>query len=150
MSIKEKKEEIKSSEIEESILEEEFDLVPIGAKNKVLSDKDTFINLGLILLAVLAAYGLGRLHYYEGNTSVPVKIINPVKQEQITVPEVKGVSAELESQGEVVASKSGTKYHYPWCSGAKQISEKNKITFPSIEEARKAGYTPATNCKGLK
>lgn len=54
------------------------------------------------------------------------------------------------SDAYIVASKNGTKYHYPWCSGAKQISDKNKITFKSIEEARKAGYTPASNCKGLK
>lgn len=52
--------------------------------------------------------------------------------------------------GRVVASKNGTKYHYPWCAGAKQISEKNLITFESIESARTAGYTPASNCKGLK
>lgn len=50
----------------------------------------------------------------------------------------------------VVASKNGTKYHYPWCPGAKQISEKNKVTFASIEEARAKGYAPASNCKGLK
>jgi hypothetical protein len=61
-----------------------------------------------------------------------------------------GSSAPSESGGQVVASKSGAKYHYPWCAGAKQISEKNKITFNSITEARAAGYTPATNCKGLK
>ena len=58
--------------------------------------------------------------------------------------------ASASQSGEVVASKNGTKYHYPWCAGAKQISDKNKITFNSIEEARAAGYTPATNCKGLK
>jgi hypothetical protein len=52
--------------------------------------------------------------------------------------------------GQVVASKNGTKYHYPWCAGAKQIAEKNKISFPSIEAARAAGYTPAANCKGLE
>ena len=40
--------------------------------------------------------------------------------------------------------------YYPWCAGAKQISEKNKITFASTEEARAKGYTPAANCKGLK
>ena len=52
--------------------------------------------------------------------------------------------------GQVVASKNGTKYHFPWCSGAKTISEANKIYFNSIEEAGAAGYTPAANCKGLK
>lgn len=55
-----------------------------------------------------------------------------------------------ENSEAVVASKNGTKYHYPWCPGAKQIAEKNKVTFSSIEEARAKGYTPAANCKGLK
>ncbi len=60
------------------------------------------------------------------------------------------VLAPVAGSESVVASKNGTKYHYPWCAGAKQISEKNKITFASIEEARAKGYTPASNCKGLK
>ena len=34
--------------------------------------------------------------------------------------------------------------------GRLSIIEKNKIWFGSIEDARKAGYTPAANCKGLK
>jgi methylphosphotriester-DNA--protein-cysteine methyltransferase len=49
-----------------------------------------------------------------------------------------------------VASKTGKKYHLPWCTGAKNIPENNKIWFNSIDEAKKAGYTPALNCKGLK
>ena len=51
--------------------------------------------------------------------------------------------------GQYVASKSGAKYHLPWCAGAKSISEKNKIWFASKEEAEAAGYTPAANCKGI-
>ena len=52
--------------------------------------------------------------------------------------------------GQIVASRSGNKYHFPWCSGAGRIAEENKIWFNSIEEARKAGYQPASNCKGLR
>jgi len=62
------------------------------------------------------------------------------------VGEVRGMSTSIQ----VVASKNGTKYHLPTCAGAKQISDKNKVTFGSIEEARAKGYTPASNCKGLK
>ena len=50
---------------------------------------------------------------------------------------------------QVVASKNGTKYHLPWCPGAKQIKDENKITFISAEEARVQGYTPAANCPEL-
>ena len=52
-------------------------------------------------------------------------------------------------QGAYVASKSGTKYHLPWCGSAKQIKEENKIWFATKEEAEKAGYTPSANCKGI-
>ncbi len=48
-----------------------------------------------------------------------------------------------------VASKAGTKYHLPSCSGAKRISEKNKIWFATKVEAEQAGFTPASNCKGI-
>lgn len=58
--------------------------------------------------------------------------------------------AATEDNGQVIASKNGTKYHYPWCSGATRMKEENKLYFNSIEEARAAGYEPAGNCKGLK
>lgn len=50
----------------------------------------------------------------------------------------------------VVGSKNSTKYHFPWCSGAKRIKPENTISFSSFEEARAAGYTPASNCLGLE
>jgi hypothetical protein len=52
-------------------------------------------------------------------------------------------------RGNLVASKNGTKYHFLWCPGASTIKEENKIYFTSKEEAEKAGYKPAVNCKGL-
>lgn len=52
-------------------------------------------------------------------------------------------------EGGYVASKSGKKYHLPWCPGVKQIKEENKIWFKTKEEAERAGYGPASNCKGI-
>lgn len=46
----------------------------------------------------------------------------------------------------VVASSGGTKYHKLDCPGADNIKESNKVYFDSIEQAKAAGYTPATNC----
>jgi len=46
----------------------------------------------------------------------------------------------------VVASKNSDKYHFTWCSGAKQIKEENKIWFENEAAAQKAGYTKAGNC----
>ena len=51
--------------------------------------------------------------------------------------------------GEVVASKSGTKYYFPWCGTVKRIKEENKVWFASREAAEAAGYEPASNCKGM-
>lgn len=49
--------------------------------------------------------------------------------------------------GRVVASKNGTKYHHPWCAGASQIKEENKIWYESELEAQQAGLTKAKNCQ---
>ncbi len=48
-----------------------------------------------------------------------------------------------------VGSKNSTKYHLPWCAGAKRIAEANQVWFASKEEAHQAGYTPAANCPGI-
>lgn len=47
------------------------------------------------------------------------------------------------------ASKNGTKYYLPTCSGVKAIAEANLIYFSTKTEAESAGYTPALNCKGM-
>lgn len=118
-----------------------------------------FISL-LIILVGTASFGLGRLSTNQINSS-GIKVIIPQNSSANVLnalnSETQNSSNKLppdvyvpDQGGEVVASKSGTKYHFPWCAGAKQIAEKNLITFASIEEARKAGYTPAANCKGLK
>lgn len=52
-----------------------------------------------------------------------------------------------EQEGQVVASKSGTKYYFTHCSGAARISDANKVWFTSATTAEKAGYTLAVNCK---
>lgn len=51
--------------------------------------------------------------------------------------------------GTYLASKNGTKFYLPECSGAKRIKEENKIWFYTKEEAMAAGFGPAANCKGL-
>lgn len=127
--------------------------------------------LSACLLLMIVSFVLGRLSYLTSNKT-PVRLIVPKGQggqfvtaqsqgldiknnNEMAATAVSGegsvpLNTAPDKKEEVVASKNGTKYHYPWCAGAKQISEKNKITFSSIEEAKKAGYTPASNCKGLK
>ena len=102
----------------------------------------------VLILVGSAAFGLGRLSF---GHKEPVAIENTSQiASPAQVTEAQNFAFQEVSSEMVVASKKGTKYHYPWCSGAKSIAEENKITFNSPEEARAAGYTAAANCKGLK
>lgn len=123
----------------------------------VLERRD-ILTILVIILASSASFGLGRLSSLDENRE-PIAIVEKSNVYQPTVP-VGGTSASVsatvvQSQGAslasglYVASKNGKKYFYPWCSGAKAISPANLISFNSKDEAEKAGYTPAANCKGL-
>ncbi len=117
--------------------------------------EDIFIILAIILIG-LAGFGLGRLSALEKGRD-PVQILRPSialseggKSTNNVPMSAAALVASDSAKGLLVASKSGKKYHFPWCAGASQIAEKNKIWFDSYEEAQKAGYTPASNCPGLK
>ena len=129
-----------------------------GKMIKRLKEKRVFLStdvyiVAIIILVGLSGFGLGRLSalaegrlsvYIEGKESVQASV-------EGAVGEI--FSDQEDSEGEVgllVASKNGSKYHFPWCSGAQRMKEENKIWFDSAEEARAAGYMPAANCKGLK
>jgi len=124
----------------------------------------------LILVVGFGSFGLGRLSKLrEGKMPIRVEqagatavaLVSPLLSREGTegnaassIVKDKGLaikdSGALAPSGQYVASKSGTKYYFPWCGSAARISEANKIWFNSVEEARKAGYTPAANCKGLR
>lgn len=111
-----------------------------------LKIKNTAIDLvgewGLVLIVLLVglvSFGMGRLSALE---------------EAKPAVSVRNASLEAEARGMpigglVVASRKGSAYHYPWCGGAQSITEGNKVWFESEAAARRAGYAPAKNCKGL-
>jgi len=102
----------------------------------------------IILLVAFASFGLGRLSATD--TSSPPITIQSASTFGAIATTVQGVEmAATIPEGGYVASKNSDKYHLPWCSGAKRISEKNKIWFANKTEAEAAGYTPAGNCKGI-
>lgn len=53
----------------------------------------------------------------------------------------------VDGEGEVVGSKNGTKYYYPYCSGVSRINPENLIRFASAGAAEKKGYTLSQTCK---
>ena len=92
----------------------------------------------IVLLVGLASFGLGRFSALDR----PKTAISEAQTANTA-------SAAMALGGLVVASRTGSAYHYPWCGGADSIKESNKIWFKDEDAARAAGYSPAKNCKGL-
>lgn len=93
----------------------------------------------LVFLVALASFGLGRLSALE-DVRPPVSIVEaPTETNQ----------RAMAPGGLLVASRSGSVYYYPWCTGVSKINAANKVWFESEAAAKRAGYAPAKNCKGL-
>jgi hypothetical protein len=115
--------------------------------------KGMFDNTSILLSILIIT--VSSLSFYLGRLSVadaPVGAMGETESQSATAisgTDISGPTELVDESGAYVASKSGTKYHLPWCTGAKQIKESNKIWFETKEEAERAGYTPASNCKGI-
>ncbi len=105
-----------------------------------------FLSFVIILIALLA-FGIGRLSVV-GNRE-PIKIEYDPNLTEWSTPSVDQTANVINAvkKGEVIASKNGARYHYPYCPGAKQIKEENKIIFATVAAAEAAGYSLAANCK---
>lgn len=129
----------------------------VNNKDKIYSQetglkiKDDLFIVILIFLVGLSSFGLGKISSLE-KRKVPISILNAQESIYVSVSESIQIDKKENTteKGIVVASKSGTKYYYPWCSGVVRIKEENKVWFNSIEEARSRGLTPASGCIGLK
>lgn len=112
----------------------------------------------IIVLVGLCGFYLGRISVENGDANVAAAVTGiptrEVRSKELEVPASPGTTTTEkfgleQGKGAYVGSKSGTKYHLPWCPGAQQMKEENKIWFDTKEEAEAAGYTPASNCKGI-
>ena len=124
-------------------------------------DKKQAAHICILVLTAFLAFGLGRLSKIEESRPDLVVESLPEPETRAAEPvvasdtagseggEVKGSSIAGVGEGKYVASKSGSKFHYPWCPGASQIKDSNKIWFDTKEAAVSAGYGPAANCPGL-
>lgn len=101
----------------------------------LLADDVVFYSL-LILLVGIGSFALGKLSerpFLAADGSGEVVMTSSVTTATTTV----------------IASKNGSKYHYPWCPGADSIKPENRLVFDSRAKAEAAGYTAAENCSGL-
>lgn len=124
---------------------------------RVLPD-DLFLGF-IIILVAFGSFGLGRLSKIEG-AKTPIRVENApevaadtfrtsVNNEKVPTNTTQTASIIGATTGQLVASKSGKKYYYPWCGGVQKIKEENRIYFASKTEAEVRGYTPSSTCKGL-
>jgi len=115
--------------------------------------------VAIIFFVGLASFGIGRLSILWPDkepieiTNTQLPITNDDGDDTIRNQHVnqQGDSANVTPtiQRKYVASKNGTAYHFPWCPGALNIKEENKVWFETKEEAELAGYKIAANCEGL-
>lgn len=104
----------------------------------------------LFFLISLLAFGLGRLSIIEERkTPVTIEYDLNLLPEDLRDQDVLFKEEIPKNIGAVVGSKNGTVYHLPWCPGAQQMNEENKIWFASVKVAEEEGYQPAKNCKGI-
>ncbi|HEY4522237.1 MAG TPA: hypothetical protein VJH91_01200 [Candidatus Paceibacterota bacterium] len=95
--------------------------------------------IALVILVGVASFGLGRLS----------AIIESKPLVMVTQATAAAGAATMPLGGQYVASKTGTVYYYPWCSGAQKIATASQRWFATREAAERAGYRAAKNCKGL-
>jgi hypothetical protein len=116
--------------------------------------------VGLVLLLGIGGFGLQKLYTIEhGREAVSIENTisddHPLSRTRAPSPFHGGWQTTTTSTttarttGKYVAARGGTVYYLPTCSGAKRISDKNKIWFDTKAEAEKFGYKPAQNCKGM-
>lgn len=143
-----------------SIINEVLNTIPYYTrKNKRLIRLFSGVGLTFVVVAMvgISSFYLGRIRTYSGPTC-PVSIDMAQYTASQTVPEISFVNdmpstrpqkteVSIDRAGGVVVSKNGTKYHFPWCPGAGQIKEENKVWYPDESAAQSAGYTKAGNCQ---
>ncbi len=114
----------------------------------------------IVILVGLASFGLGRLSMLEAghpplrilypeDAAAPASVTLKGDASPLVAPQAAAVSAADGNGPAVVASKNGTKYYLPSCSGASRISPANLVSFPSPRAAKDSGYEPAANCPGI-
>ncbi|MDO8669072.1 MAG: hypothetical protein Q7K65_02135 [Candidatus Buchananbacteria bacterium] len=118
-----------------------------------ICQSDIILAITVVLISI-TAFNLGKISAFK-QQKTPITITEPGDRVQGI-----GYSQKLENNSlnpkpstlnpnsPVVASKNSTSkvYHFPWCSSASKIADKNKLTFTTEAAAISAGYTLAGNC----
>ena len=135
-----------------------MNIADIQERGKTLADRvpPHALTVAILILATTAAFGLGILAGKDMEKGagkgfwIEERGLEALGKPAQSAPLPKATKPETGTPGVgYVASKSGTKYYLPSCSGVKRIKEENKVWFATVDDAKAAGLTPASNCPGL-
>ena len=123
------------------------------------NNRELYLTTIIVLVAAIS-FGLGRLSKIrEEKTPITIENVGTSTETIVNTLNKNVIENKLEQNSSIissntqkifVASRNGKKYYYAWCESANVIKEQNRIWFSTKDEAEKAGYQPAANCKGLK
>ncbi len=133
-------------------------------------NENEIVWVAVVLFATGVGFGAGRVAIFNSNKT-PIEInppasnlganaissLNSSRDEAAAETENNSITQITDKEPVImeqspkiyVASKNGSVFYLPSCGGVRLIKEANKIWFSSKEEASRAGYKPAANCKGL-
>ncbi len=94
--------------------------------------------LGSIICYGLSSYLLGGFGGSEEDTDIQILTKN--------TQDIIQYSSKKVETGSIIASKTGKKYYFPWCSGVNRIKEENRIFFESEIIAQERGLTLSKTC----
>ena len=116
------------------------------------NNRELYLTVVIILVATIS-FGLGRLSKIrEEKTPITIENVAVATSTEIiaNTPNSQRATLTVGANKIFVASRNGKKYYYAWCDSAKVIKETNRVWFSTEDEAKKSGYEPAANCRGLK
>ena len=124
-------------------------ITDIRLKSKALLGRipEGTLTVLIVILACSLSFGLGLLAGRDTRAG-ELQIEEVAQVETLSMVRVQA-EEPMAAGGQYVASRTGKSYHLPWCGGAKQIKEENKVWFATKEAAEAAGYTAAKNCPGI-
>ena len=117
-------------------------------KGRLGLDHIALINMVVIVLVGICAFGLGRISAQSPKIDESIAILDSQ-----AVPYKSPISSFIKedtnstTKGQYLASKNGKLYYNVGCSGANRIKEENKIWFNTKEEAESRGLTMSSTCK---
>jgi hypothetical protein len=97
---------------------------------------------------ILLIFLLKRLIYYfnDSNVSKEQGIYFDFNTQYVLSDFLPPEKTENVQNYEVLASKSGSRYYFPNCSGVNRIKKENLVYFKSVKDAELKGLTLAKNC----